>query len=75
MLFIMNGDMAFDAFTGGIDDGAFSEGFGDIVSMIMTKSPILELDSDSQDRSPVRNLEPNKVYPDDRGEVHGEGLL
>ena len=26
-----------DAFTGGIDDGAFSEGFGDIVSMIMTK--------------------------------------
>ena len=64
-----------DANTGGIQDGAFSEGFGDIISLIMTKSPILGIGFRVADNSPVRNLEPNKVYPDDRGEVHAEGLI
>lgn len=60
--------------TGGIEDGAFSEGFGDIMSMIITYSAELGVGFKT-DGSPVRNLEPDKVYPKDRGEVHAEGLI
>ncbi len=60
--------------TGGIEDGAFSEGFGDIMSVLMTESNILGIGFFT-DGKPVRDLEPNKVYPKDRGEVHSEGLI
>src|SRR5690606_26463547 len=55
-----------DANTGGIDDGAFSEGFGDIMSVVFTHSHILGVGFRT-DGSEVRDLEPNKVYPDDTG--------
>ncbi|MBP6217146.1 MAG: proprotein convertase P-domain-containing protein [Oligoflexales bacterium] len=64
-----------DANTGGIDDSAYSEGFGDIVSMLMTRSNILGIGFMLADQSPVRDLEPRKIYPRDKGEVHSEGLI
>lgn len=64
-----------DAKTGGIVDGAFSEGYGDIMSLIMTGSNQLGIGFRLPSNDPVRDLEPNKVYPNDRGEVHAEGLI
>jgi len=64
----------FDENTGGIDDGAYSEGFGDILSMIMTNDSRLGPGFRSNGGI-VRDMEPNKVYPKDRGEVHAEGLI
>ncbi|MBI2601643.1 MAG: proprotein convertase P-domain-containing protein [Deltaproteobacteria bacterium] len=64
-----------DANTGGIEDGAFSEGYGDIMSLVMTRSHILGIGFRVPDHSPVRDLEPDFVYPRDRGEVHSEGLI
>lgn len=61
--------------TGGIEDGAFSEGFGDIMSLAETGSNVLGVGF-RLDGSPVRDLEPNKVYPRDANtEVHSEGLI
>jgi hypothetical protein len=62
-----------DAF-GGIEDGAFSEGFGDIVGLTMTGSNILG-PGFKLDGGFVRDLEPDKKYPQDRGQVHAEGLI
>jgi subtilisin-like proprotein convertase family protein len=59
---------------GGIADVAFSEGIGDVTSMLMTFSNILAPNF-FLDGGGVRDLEPNKIYPDDRGEVHAEGLI
>lgn len=64
-----------DANTGGIQDSAFSEGIGDIMSLLITRSHLLGVGFMVADRAPVRNLEPNKIYPQDRGEVHAEGLI
>jgi hypothetical protein len=63
-----------DANTGGIADGAYSEGFGDILSMIMTNDSKLGPGFRSNGGI-VRDMEPDKVYPKDRGEVHAEGLI
>lgn len=64
-----------DANTGGIDDSGFSEGFGDIMSIVMTRSSILGIGF-MNDGSPVRNLEPDKVYPRDQSsEPHADGLI
>lgn len=64
-----------DANTGGIADGAFSEGFGDIMSLIMTESNVLGIGFRNDGR-PVRDLAPDKVYPRDAtGGVHAEGLI
>jgi hypothetical protein len=61
--------------TGGIEDGAFSEGFGDICSMLMTRSPILG-PGFTVNGGHVRELATDKVYPRDRGNgVHAEGLI
>jgi hypothetical protein len=60
--------------TGGIEDGAFSEGFGDIMSLLMTRSHILGIGF-LLDGGFVRDLEPDLTYPKDRGEVHHEGLI
>lgn len=64
-----------DANTGGIEDGAYSEGFGDAMSMVMTQSEILGIGfMDNGD--PVRELETDKIYPQDGNtEVHAEGLI
>ena len=64
-----------DANTGGIVDGAFSEGIGDIISMLMTRSHIVGPDFGLNGRA-VRDLEPDKVYPQDvSGSVHNTGLI
>lgn len=64
-----------DANTGGIVDGAFSEGFGDIISMLMTRSPIIGPDFGLQGRA-VRDLEPDRIYPRDvKGGVHETGRI
>jgi subtilisin-like proprotein convertase family protein len=60
--------------TGGIADGAFSEGYGDIMSMLQTRDHVLGIGF-QLNGEPVRDLEPDKVYPRDRGEVHAEGLI
>ena len=64
-----------DAKTGGIADGAYSEGFGDIMSLIITGSNQLGIGFRLPSNGPVRDLAPDKIYPDDRGEVHAEGLI
>ena len=61
--------------TGGIEDGAFSEGFGDIMSLIMTRSHKLGIGFRVPSMEPVRDLAPDKIYPQDRGGVHAEGLI
>lgn len=63
-----------DANTGGIVDGAYSEGFGDIVSMVMTGDSKLGPGFRSNGGI-VRDMEPDKIYPRDSGEVHAEGLI
>ena len=64
-----------DANTGGITDPAFSEGFGDIVSMLMTRSHVVGPDFGLNGRS-VRDLEPDRVYPRDVSDsVHSTGLI
>lgn len=64
-----------DAKTGGIQDGAFSEGFGDIMSIMMTGSPVLGVGF-KLDGTPVRHLEKDRIYPDDvTGQVHQDGLI
>ena len=64
-----------DANTGGITDSAFSEGFGDIVSMLMTRSHVIGPDFGLKGKS-VRDLEPDRVYPRDvSGSVHNTGLI
>ena len=61
--------------TGGIADGGFSEGFGDIMSLIKTRSNILGIGFRTTG-APVRDLAPDKVYPADAGGgVHQEGLI
>lgn len=61
--------------TGGIKDGAFSEGFGDIISMLITQSPIVGVEF-LLDGRPVRDLEPDRIYPQhSRGSVHEVGLI
>lgn len=64
--------------TGGIVDGSLSEGFGDIVSMLMTKSNILA-PGFFLDGSAIRDLEPDKVYPRDYSpdsrQIHSNGLI
>lgn len=61
--------------TGGIQDGAFSEGFGDIMSLLKTRSNILGIGFRTNGGH-VRDLGPDKVYPQDAGGgVHSEGLI
>jgi hypothetical protein len=60
--------------TGGIEDGAYSEGFGDICSLMITGSPELA-PYFTIDGMVVRNMEPDAIYPRDKGEVHDEGLI
>lgn len=64
-----------DSNTGGIDDGALSEGFGDIVSLVMTRSNLLGIGFLLENQAPVRDISQTHVYPRDKGEVHQEGMI
>lgn len=59
----------------GIEDGALSEGFGDIMSLVMTESNLLGIGFHLANRGPVRDIKPARIYPRDKGEVHSEGLI
>jgi hypothetical protein len=63
-----------DANTGGISDSAFSEGYGDIVSMIFSNSPELGKGFRANGNG-IRDLDNDNTYPRDQGEVHFEGLI
>ena len=63
-----------DANTGGINDGAFSEGYGDIMAMLITEDSKMAPGFHTSG-SGIRDLASGKVYPRDRGEVHAEGLI
>lgn len=62
--------------TGGIDDGALSEGFGDGVSMYMTEDSLIGKEFLVLEHKPVRDLSVKKVFPKDvTGRVHSDGLI
>jgi len=64
-----------DANTGGIEDSAFSEGFGDIIFMIMTDHHQLAPGFFTDGRF-IRDMAVPKKYPEDlRGEPHGDGRI
>ncbi len=61
---------------GGIQDGAFSEGVGDIVSFLMTGDPKLAPGFVKGSDKPIRSVEVIKTYPKDRSrDPHQEGLI
>lgn len=65
-----------DENTGGIADGAYSEGIGDIVSMLITGSPLIAPGfRKNTNRSFIRNLEPNSSFPSPSTQVHTEGQI
>ena len=68
-----------DAKTGGITDGAFSEGFGDILAMLMNKSPIIGKGFFLNSDKVIRELETDKIYPQDFSnkpkQIHIDGLI
>jgi len=60
--------------TGGIEDRAFSEGFGDIVAYVVYFKPDIGIDL-KRDGKPIRNISEFRRYPEDRGEFHKEGQI
>lgn len=65
-----------DQATGGIDDYPFSEGIGDVTSMLITGSPLVG-PTFFKDGKPVRDLDGEYKYPpsDDEYDSHKEGLI
>ena len=65
-----------DENTGGIEDGAMSEGFGDAVALLLTDDPKVGIDFMPLDHKPVRDMSEVKKFPDDvEDEVHADGLI
>lgn len=65
-----------DSNTGGIADGALSEGFGDALSMYMNNDPVIGVEFRPIDHKPVRDLKVKKVFPKDVvNEVHTDGQI
>ena len=67
-----------DDFTGrneGIQDGAFSEGIGDIVAAYYTDSSNMGQGFFANKQEGIRQLDNEFRYPEDRGEVHDEGRI
>ena len=65
-----------DENTGGIDDGALSEGYGDAVALLFTDDARVGVDFLPVEHKPVRDLSVLKKYPDDvRDEVHADGVI
>lgn len=61
---------------GGIQDRAFSEAVGDVVSLMMTGDPELAPGFIKEGSRSIRNLSVLKVYPKDRAkDPHSEGLI
>jgi hypothetical protein len=67
----------YDENTGGIKDRSFSEGIGDIMSMVMTFSPKIGIGFMRPSFDPVRDVTEDKVYPDDKQfmNFHAEGMI
>ncbi len=63
-----------DDSTGGIEDRAFSEGFGDTVAFAVFFKPDIGTNL-KRDNKPIRDISIFKSYPKDRGEFHDEGLI
>jgi hypothetical protein len=64
-----------DYAAGGIEDGAYSEGFGDIMSLTFSRDHILAKDFFLTGEE-IRDLKPKKIYPKDRSSsVHAEGQI
>jgi hypothetical protein len=63
-----------DDSTGGIEDRAFSEGFGDTVAYAVFFRPDIGTNL-MRDGKPIRDISEFKSYPNDRGEPHQEGLI
>jgi hypothetical protein len=62
--------------TGGIEDDAFSEGYGDIMSLLLTHDHVLGKGFMTADGAGVRDLTTLKKYPADSGaEAHTAGLI
>ncbi len=67
---------ALDDALGGINDGAFSEGIGDITSFILTGDSRLAPGFFKGTDTPIRDASTLKVYPRDRSNnPHAEGLI
>ncbi len=65
-----------DANTGGIDDGAYSEGFADIMALLMNHSNVVGKGFKTADGSGVRDLTTFKKHPaNDNDEIHTAGLI
>ena len=65
-----------DENTGGIDDGALSEGFGDALALLFTDDAKVGIEFMPLTHKPVRDLSIVKKFPDDvRDEVHADGLI
>ncbi len=63
-----------DDSTGGIEDRAYSEGFGDAVAFAVFFKPDIGTNL-KRDNLPIRNISVFKSYPKDRGGFHDEGLI
>ena len=62
--------------TGGIEDGAMSEGFGDAVALLFTDDSKVGIDFMPLDHKPVRDMSELRKFPDDvEDEVHADGLI
>ena len=62
--------------TGGIEDGALSEGFGDALAALFTEDAKVGIDFMPLTHKSVRDLETLKKFPDDVvDEVHSDGLI
>lgn len=67
---------ALDDALGGIQDDAFSEGIGDVISVLMTGDPLLAPGFVKGSDRPIRNIDGIKVYPKDRSrDPHAESLI
>jgi hypothetical protein len=65
-----------DENTGGIEDGALSEGFGDAVALLMTDDPRVGVDFMPLEHKPVRDMSEVRKFPEDvEDEVHADGLI
>ena len=58
---------------GGVLDGAFSEGIGDIVSAYFNQDPQIGIGFVENAQYGIRDISRLKTFPEDAGEVHAEG--
>ncbi len=62
--------------TAGIEDDALAEGFGDIMSTVMTHSPLQGIGFYIASCGPISDISRNRSYPRDKDlESHDEGAI